>query len=214
VLLLASLAFAPFVVLVTQRYGGEAIYRVFLFSAPWCCYLMAETFFGLSWKGLSKTVSLAVFIGAIALGGMQGLFGPLAYQEMPVADVETATWFYTHAAPGSALVLPDFNFPGPASPDYVDFGLYLLPDNPLDGKVTLSASSVSAVTAYVASVPGRARYLAITSSELAYARYFGYPKGVAVLERGLRASPAWRLVYSDGDDVVYRLTRGHPPARS
>jgi hypothetical protein len=37
----AVLAFSPFFTLVVQNYGGEAIYRVFLFSAPWCALLIA-----------------------------------------------------------------------------------------------------------------------------------------------------------------------------
>ena len=37
----AALAFSPFVIVFVQNYGGEAIYRVFLFSAPWCALLIA-----------------------------------------------------------------------------------------------------------------------------------------------------------------------------
>ena len=33
----------PFLVLGAQNYGGEAINRVFLFSAPWCAVLIAGT---------------------------------------------------------------------------------------------------------------------------------------------------------------------------
>ena len=32
-MIVAVLAFSPFVILLVQSYGGEAIYRVFLFSA-------------------------------------------------------------------------------------------------------------------------------------------------------------------------------------
>ncbi|MGO8905132.1 MAG: hypothetical protein ACLQMH_05845, partial [Solirubrobacteraceae bacterium] len=37
----AVLAFSPFGILLVQNYGTEGIYRVVLFSAPWCAYLIA-----------------------------------------------------------------------------------------------------------------------------------------------------------------------------
>ena len=38
----ALLAFSPFLMIPVQSYGGEAIYRVYLFSAPWCAILIAD----------------------------------------------------------------------------------------------------------------------------------------------------------------------------
>lgn len=46
----AVLAVAPFVLLAAQSYGGEAIYRVFLFSAPWCAILIAGLVLGVTRK--------------------------------------------------------------------------------------------------------------------------------------------------------------------
>ena len=37
----ACLAFSPFLIVLVQSYGGEAIYRVYMFSAPWCALLIA-----------------------------------------------------------------------------------------------------------------------------------------------------------------------------
>ena len=41
VLVPLGLFFAPFLIIFGQEYGGEAIYRVFLFSLPWAACLAA-----------------------------------------------------------------------------------------------------------------------------------------------------------------------------
>ena len=66
--------FSPFVVLFVQSYGGEAIYRVFLFSAPWCALLIA----GAAGRAArSRLLATAVAAGRRARGGGRGPTGPL-----------------------------------------------------------------------------------------------------------------------------------------
>ncbi len=72
----AVLAFSPFVVLGAQSYGGEAIYRVFLFSAPWCALLIAELIAEL--RGALRSLVSVVVCTAALVAGLQGLYGPTA----------------------------------------------------------------------------------------------------------------------------------------
>jgi len=84
----AALAFSPFLILVVQSYGGEAIYRVFLFSAPWCALLVAGMIGQLRalWRPL---VSSAVCIVAL-VAGLQGLYGPNAVDAFTPGELTAA----------------------------------------------------------------------------------------------------------------------------
>ena len=49
----AVLAFSPFVLMLGQAYGGEIIFRVYLFSLPWCCILIATLILRRRWVPLT-----------------------------------------------------------------------------------------------------------------------------------------------------------------
>ena len=78
VLIPALLAFSPFLILGAQSYGGEAIYRVYLFSAPWCALLIAGLLLELRMPGRGCTIRwplTAVVCLAALFAGLQGLYG-------------------------------------------------------------------------------------------------------------------------------------------
>ena len=70
-----ALAFSPFLILGAQSYGGEAIYRVYLFSAPWCALLIADALCELRPR-LRWPVVGAVCVTSL-FAGLQGLYGPV-----------------------------------------------------------------------------------------------------------------------------------------
>ena len=72
----AVLAFSPFVVLGVQSYGGEAIYRVFLFSAPWCALLISGLIAEL--RGALRPAGQRHACTVALAAGLQGLYGPTA----------------------------------------------------------------------------------------------------------------------------------------
>jgi len=65
-LLPAILAITPFLLLFGQSYGGEAVYRVFLFSAPWCAYLIAGSAVRLADRKFGSTAHFADRFGSTA----------------------------------------------------------------------------------------------------------------------------------------------------
>ena len=94
VILPAALAFSPFVVLFVQSYGGEAIYRVFLFSAPWCAILIASALLELRFPRrlpIRWPLTACVCI-AVLFAGLQGGRG------QPVALRTRGTGLSDHAA--------------------------------------------------------------------------------------------------------------------
>jgi hypothetical protein len=211
-LLPALLAFSPFVVLFAQRYGGEAIYRVFLFSAPWCCLLIARNALRFQARRSATSLILICIVALVSFGGLEGLYGPVLLDNMTPGDVEAALYIYKHAPAGSTIVLANFNFPSTLSPNYWMYSSYLLPDDPLVARFTLSAADLPADRAFVASLPGTARFLVVSRSMINYAIYYSYPYGLNSLESALSRSDQWHLFYSNTDAVVYQLKS--PASRS
>jgi hypothetical protein len=203
----AVLAFAPFAILLGQSYGGEAIYRVFLFSAPWCAYLIAEALLGLRWT-LVRRAAVAAAVVAALLAGLQGLYGPVAVNAFTPAEVSASTWLYAHAPHGSTFVLAAEDFPALQSADYAEHTVLPLPSDPLMGEVWLDASDEPTLERWVAGLGSHPAYLVLSDTMIDYARYYGFPRGLSALQANLSASPRWAVAYRNADVVIYRFASG------
>jgi hypothetical protein len=202
----AALAFSPFLILVVQSYGGEAIYRVYLFSAPWCALLVAGMTAQLRalWRPL---VSSAMCVVALA-GGLQGLYGPVGVDAFTPAELAASLWLYAHARPGSLLVLAADDFPGLEVGNYSSYNLQVIPADPQFGESWLDEASLAEVERWLASFGSSSVYVVFSGAMAAYASYFGYPAGYAQLAAAVRSSPRWQVVYQNADAVIYRVTLG------
>lgn len=200
----AALAFSPFLILVVQSYGGEAIYRVFLFSAPWCALLVAGMIGQLRalWRPL---VSSAVCIVALA-AGLQGLYGPNAVDAFTPGELTASLWLYAHAEPGSLLVFPADDFPALEVGNYSSYNLKVIPADPQFGASWLNEASLAQVERWLGSFGSGSVYVVFSRSMAAYSSYFGAPAGYGQLAAAVRGSPGWQVVYQNADVVIYRVT--------
>ena len=200
----AALAFSPFVVLGVQSYGGEAIYRVFLFSAPWCALLIAELIAEL--RGALRPLVSVVVCAAALLAGLQGLYGPTAVYAFTPPELAASLWLYGHAPPGSLLILPADNFPGLEAANYAAYDLQIMPADPQNGASWLDEANLGEVTQWIGSLGHSSAYVVFSKSMGNYASYFGYPTGYEQLAKAVAADSAWQVVYRDADVVIYRVT--------
>jgi hypothetical protein len=200
----AVLAFSPFVVLGVQSYGGEAIYRVFLFSAPWCALLIAELIAELR-GALRPAVSAIVCAGAL-LAGLQGLWGPTAVYAFTPPELAASLWLYGHAPPGSLLILPADDFPGLEAANYAAYDFQIMPADPQNGASWLNEASLGDVEQWIDSLGHPSAYVVFSQSMANYADYFGYPTGYGQLAKAVAADSAWRVVYRNSDVVIYQVT--------
>lgn len=105
------LAFSPFGILALQSYGGEAIYRVFLFSLPWCALAIALWLAGpVNRRGVAIAVT-TVALTVCGLAAHQGLQGQFMINTVPSGDVAAARVFYARAPQGATLLLAAQDFP-------------------------------------------------------------------------------------------------------
>ena len=210
VLIPALLAFSPFLILGAQSYGGEAIYRVYLFSAPWCALLIAGLLLELR---LPRRLPIrwpltAVVCLAALFAGLQGLYGPISVDAFTRSEVRASQWLYAHAPRGSLLVLPDGNFPTLQTADYNSYDLQVMPSDPQLGEAWLDEGNLAEVQSWLASLGHRTAYIVVSRSMRADAHYFGAPQGYEKLVSEVPSVLHGAVVYHDADTTIYRLTVG------
>jgi hypothetical protein len=218
VLVPAVLAGTPFVLLGMQSYGGEAIYRVFLFSAPWCAYLIAAMLARVrpprgSAARLAVWCAAVLALAAATLGTVQGRHGQLMVDRQSTAEVTAARYLYAYAAPGATIALATPNFPGRITGGSGRFNRSVPVGEPdlVKGArlrdVHLNDAYLPAVERYLRSFGGTTAYLVISDGMRRQAAYFGYlPAGsLDTLDATLSDSPGWSLFYANDDVAIYQL---------
>ncbi len=210
VLVLAVLAFSPFLLLFLQNYGGEVLLRVELFSLPWSACLAAsavrpwrtgERAHGRLLCGASLALVVALFLPAY--------FGNDKINQMSSSAVRASRYLYSHGKSGPVVYL-DKNFPISNGARYnLFFPIVYLVDESSRLPVTLRTADVASITSIAQEVSTKARraYLVLSPGMLEYARAYGLTKSSSLrpLERGLDRSPDWRVFYRDGETTIYQL---------
>jgi hypothetical protein len=224
------MAFTPFVFLLGGNYGGELIYRVYLFSLPWCALILAQLAtvkldrlkYGTRHRRRVLPPSLGRHVLPAGIGGaaltvlmlaaLQGTEGQFAFDHVSQDSVMAAEFFYDEAPPSSALVLATSNFPSRISARYGLFNQGMsaepaLTDRPGFQHRRLDDTQLPAVTAFVRSIPGTGHYLAVSDAMAVEAGYFGrFPDGsLTALTDSLRRSPDWSVFYENPGVVIFRL---------
>jgi hypothetical protein len=203
VLIPAALAFSPFLILGAQSYGGEAIYRVFLFSTPWCALLIAGALCELRLRRrwlLVGGVSLAVLFA-----GLQGLYGPVRVDAFTRGELSASQWLYGHVPKGSVIVLPQNNFPMLESADYNRYELQVMPADPQTGLSWMDEANLPQVKKWIAGLGHETVYMVVSRSMNASAEYYGAPKGYADLVHAIPTALPGSVVYHNDDATIYRL---------
>jgi hypothetical protein len=209
----AALAFSPFVILAAQSYGGEAIYRVYLFSAPWCALLIAGALcelrfprrLPLRWPLIAGVCTAALF------AGLQGLYGPAAVNAFTPSEVAASTWLYGHIPHGSLIVLPDTNFPALETADYNDYEIQVMPADPQIGESWMNEGNLPQVEAWISDLGHQTGYVVVSRSMSASAAFFGAPQGYAKLVSTIPTVLRGSVVYHNDDATIYRLNLSTAP---
>jgi hypothetical protein len=213
----AALALVPFSTVVAQSYGGEILFRAYLFSLPWTAFLAAGAFFPHRGAGrrpvpAARTAAALTAAGGLLVGGLLvAYFGLERANHIRSGEVAAARRFYQVARPGSFLMLVASNFPTrldasyPRHPGFsYDPSLLALPR--FQDRM-LGPADVPAVVRELSSYPDA--YLMVSTSQAAHAELFDLapPGAVDRLKRALLASPRFRVVYRNDDATLFRLRR-------
>jgi hypothetical protein len=203
VLIPLILAFAPFAVLLAQSYGGEAIYRVFLFSAPWCAFIVASVL-EMSWRPV-RTALVCIVLVASLFASLQDLYGQVAINVFSRSELAASDWLYRHAPTNSTFLLASTDFPALQTARYADFRVETLPSDPRMGDSWLDMSDEPMLERWAATFRPRPVYLVVSRTMENYARYFGFPNGLSGLRRNVESSRRWQPVYRNASTSIFRL---------
>ena len=215
------LSMTPLSLILVSSYGGEAIFRVFLFSSPWCAIVIAKRLGDLRRVLTLRLTVLAAWAILAALGSSQAAeFGQYPAVQVPSEDISASEYFLNHAPTGADLVLAASNFPSRLNRRYVlhnttqspnDFGLDTVPQFEGNG---LDRTSPRALARYLAGqVYGGSVYLVVASSMNELVSYYGtFTSGtLPTLVRRLESSPYWHVWYDRGGVEIFQaILQGAP----
>jgi hypothetical protein len=204
---------SAFLIIFGLEYGGEAIYRVYLFSLPWAALLAA---FALAPnQGWTKSASVRAGVLLVVMLGlfMQAYFGLTEVDQIRPTEVAASHYFNEHARAGSVLVLAAPNFPERSTGTYADFvvtsGAFdpQLVRDPVFKHRIFDAGALPEIAVIVRSFSPHG-YLAITTGMKVYAHVFKLlPDGsLDSLDQALAASNQWTLFFRNQDAVIYELS--------
>lgn len=219
----ALLAASPVLIAVAQSYGGEAIFRIYLFSLPWTAVLAASALeppIG-RWR-LEAQVKIGVVLSVVVVLFMTAFFGSIELYRVRPGEIQASQYFYDHAEQGSVLVLATSRFPGRVAANYDQFVSsdstpnLLAPENGLRRRM-LGTDDLPDINRFVQQYvePGGGRvYLVLTSDQQVYAEVLGLvPRGsLTGLTHALDQAPEWEEFYRNEDAVIYRLVEPGVPA--
>ena len=190
-----------------NSYGGEIIFRAFLFALPFLAVAAAAAFFPHPKAGRPVLAGLALAGTGLALvaGFSLGNYGKEAMDYFSPGEVAASDWLYKTAPPGAEVVAATSNFPW-AFVHYNWYSYTFLGETaPYISQVP--RSPVSTVIRVLK--PGRspASYLVLTKSQAADVQLSGiWPAGTySRIVHDLMASGRFRVVYSNADAQILQL---------
>ena len=206
------LAFTPLLFLLITDYDGEVIYRVFLFSSPWCALIIAMRLATLVRMPILRWTAVGFWALFAALGSAQAsAFGMYPMSLVPPGEISASAYFLEHAPPKAVLVLAAASFPSRLNGLYTLHNLDTQNDPSLDevpqfdgnGLDRIDPKAVAQVVAYLAGGTG---YLVIAPSMDQYVNYDGtFKRGIlSALVPRLKASPYWRVWYSKNGVIIFQ----------
>ncbi|WP_206492090.1 hypothetical protein [Rhodococcus sp. KRD162] len=221
------MAFGSIMLLAGQSYGGEAIFRVYLYAIPGCVLLITPLFLTLfdrepsqvrSSRAARVTARTSVAVAtAGALGsavlGLQAYFGlwPIVLEHRSQIDDARAAAAQSPSGT-SVTMLYSSGYPARSTSDYGrlteanqywDVPLYALGPEYMEGFPT--PEKLGEID-YNASISGTPTFMVLTRQSLQAMHYYGFVPDDAVnrFRQWLATSPAWSLRYHDPDTIVYQ----------
>lgn len=204
-----AVGLAPFAFLVLQPYGGEMLLRVYLFVLPIAALFAARLVVGAPSARWSWAVALRVgLLSALLLSGfMLTRYGNERAYLFTNEEHQVVERLYEVAPRGALMVASSSNLPwqdkGYAQFDYEQLGRHM----PVAKGLQEPSRLARHVASYMRSTDRPAAFLVFTRSQKVYEKLLGPPRwgSTAALERGIRRSPDFRLLYRNRDGALYSL---------
>ncbi|MBE1207625.1 hypothetical protein [Aminobacter carboxidus] len=200
------LTLAPAFMIVATSYGGEIVFRVFLFALPFLAFFAAALFF--PWSGTQRDAIARFGIGAfgavLSVAFVLANNGKDRQYTFSQAEVQASEWLYRNAPAGSVLVEGAPNYPEQFM-NYENFTYVPISNESKQSISAVLADPAAELGDWLRAVPAGSAFIIITRSQKAYVDDLGVmPKGsLDAIEKALRGSARFRLVRATGDASVF-----------
>ncbi|GAA1168001.1 hypothetical protein F4556_001104 [Kitasatospora gansuensis] len=203
---LPLLAVAPMPLLVANSYGGEMIFRVYLFALPACAFLIAALLRAGRLPGLRSVTSVAVALAL--LGGL--FFGYYSKENMNYftpGEVTAARRMIALAPAGAVIVSVTGNVPGGVDRYDLHPRVQLTQESRETQRLLLADPIAGLVLATSFAEAGTPAYLILNRGQAAECYLTGVLPAdtVARLGSALDGAPRFTVVFRNDDAVVYRF---------
>lgn len=207
----AALMIVPGVLVLTTGFGGEVLFRAFLFASPFIAILAAEACFSHDRRihfEIKNALAAAVVIALIAPGFLLGYFGKEQQNYFTPNEVTVSRWVYTHAPAGSLLVEGSTNYPGRFI-DYEKFTYVPLDREPEQSTADILKDPASKLLRWLSDTKYTKGYVLITRGQkIDVNSGDSMPVGsLDVIERSLRRSKDFKVAYELPDATVFTLSK-------
>jgi hypothetical protein len=209
----ALLMLAPAPVLLATPYGGEIVFRLYLFAAPFLAFYAAAGFFPDEQSPDTPWLSGAAAVLLMAMAPMFLLAnnGKDAQYRFSPAEVAAADWLYSNSQPGQLLVEGSRSYPSQFR-NYENFTYVPLSEELPELRDRLLEEPERLLVRWLREAP-MGGYIILTRSQKAMFDGMGLlPIGAMdALERRLIASPQLKVAYSNKDATVLTLNPAYRP---
>jgi GT2 family glycosyltransferase len=206
----ALLGVAAIPMVAGNSYGGEIIFRAFLFALPFMAVAAAALFFPRPWSPRRYLAGTALAVTTVLLAGGFFLsnYGTDAMNYFTPQEVTAAQWLYRTAPAGAQVIAVNSNFPWA----FVHYNRYSYTF--LDGSGYSNDTLRNPVQeiSFLMSPPyPKVSYLVFTRSQAAQEAISGpwSPNNFSRVYSTLMQSSAFRTVYLANGVTILRLTHGH-----
>jgi hypothetical protein len=203
------LAVVPAFMVWGNAYGGEILFRVYLFSLPFLAFLGAAALYPRVWSGKSRALPLlAAAMSAVLLTGLYfAYYGKERAYHFTRDEVTAANYLFTKAPAGSVFVDGMENYPW-AFRNYERYRYLQIALQPAADRKRILDSPAAGIRWLVSHNGGGRAYLIITRSQEAQAEMTGVllSDSLERIKRAAMQSPDYRVVYRGPDAVIFALT--------
>ncbi|HEX2910682.1 MAG TPA: hypothetical protein VH186_07740 [Chloroflexia bacterium] len=205
----ALLIISPFPMFLLQDYGGEMIYRVFLFSLPWTVFFAASAFFPGPASGASRKTFLLTGVVSFFLLLMLvvAYYGNERMNNFSQDELQAAEYLYQTVPTGSLLLKPSFNFPYKFESNYNQYVEMSVVDDPDNNHIAREPASLQPILDLMTAKNYPAAYFVFSRSQRQYIELAGKASSnwFDDLHKEVQNSKDFRLVFSNMDTEIYIL---------
>ena len=189
-------------------FGGEVLFRAFLFGSPFIAFLAAAACLPRDGRGMPvrNLLLTTVLTAALLPGFLFSYYGKEQQNYFTAGEVAAVAWVSDHGRPGSLLVEASRNYPAQFR-NYERFTYVPIDREPPESSGSLVADPADRLDDWLRDPRYTDAYVLLTrSQEFAVEASQSLPPGsVDRIESALRRSPRFVVAFSNADAVVFAL---------